>query len=100
MMKKSSLALALVSLILVAYLLSSVDINQLGRTIASANPWLVLAGLACEAIALALKSERWRVLLNEKMLIPAKELFPIQVAGIAVSNFSPGKMLEAVKVVP
>ncbi|MBI3588598.1 flippase-like domain-containing protein [Candidatus Micrarchaeota archaeon] len=99
-MKLSNLALAAVSILLIAFLLSTVDIPQLARTLSGASLPLVVAALLSALTALAFKTLRWKALLSEKREIKFGELFPIQVAGIATSNFSPGKMLEPVKVVP
>src|SRR3989344_2454781 len=92
--------LPLVSIALIAFLLSQIDLKATASVIYKANPFFVAAALAFTLVSLSLKTIRWKILLSEKMVFPFKELFPIQVAGIATSTFSPGKMLEALKVVP
>ncbi len=90
----------LVSIALIGFLLSQIDLKATAGVLSRADLGLVALAICFTTISLALKTVRWQILLSEKQAIPFKELFPIQVAGIATSNFSPGKMLEALKVVP
>ncbi len=99
-MKIPNWLLPLLSILLIAFLLTKIDLQATGRALASADLKLAFLAAGFTIASLCLKTFRWKLLLAEKHAIDFKELFPVQAAGIAASNFSPGKMLEAVKVVP
>lgn len=97
--KRGGALLAIVSILLLLFLFSQVNIGELSRVIAAADlGWLALALLASLAAGLA-RVLRWQVLLREKAPACFWKLLPIQLSGIALSNFTPGKAGEPVKVV-
>jgi len=91
--------LALISLFLLFYLFSQVNLQELSKVLAQAKiEWLLFALAASLAASLA-RVFRWKVLLDEKKKVNFWELIPIQLAGIAISNFTPGKVAEPFKIV-
>lgn len=91
--------LALVSIALIAALLATTDVRQVAAALSRARIEFVLAALAASLLSLGLKTSRWRALLKEKVDLDFAKLFPVQASGLAVSNLSPGKLLEPLKVV-
>lgn len=89
---------AALSIALVAALLTQINLAELASALASANLILLSAALVASTAGLAMRTLRWKTLLDEKSKIPFQTLFPIQSAGLALSNFSPGKMADPVKV--
>ncbi len=99
-MKPLHLVLGAVSLLLLAVLLSSTDLDAVQRTLSHARLEFVLAALCVALVSLSLRVLRWKVLLDRKKRLPFLTVLVIQAAGTAVSNLSPGKLLEPVKVLP
>lgn len=96
----SRLFLALLSALLIAFLLASTDTGQVASTLSQARLEFVAAALASAFFAVVVKTARWGVLLAEKKSFGFRRLFLVQASGLAVSNLSPGKLLEPVKVLP
>lgn len=97
--RKTKALLVVVSILLLAILFSQVNLAELAHTLAGAKiEWLGLAVVAT-LISCGVRVLRWKILLDEKVKVPFWELFPIQMAGIAISNFTPGKAAEPLKVV-
>lgn len=92
--------LALASLLLIAFLAYTTNLQELASTISKARLELVAAALLASLFSLAFKTLRWRALLSEKRKVGLLHLFAVQASGIAVSNLSPGKLLEPLKVLP
>ncbi|HLB44048.1 MAG TPA: lysylphosphatidylglycerol synthase transmembrane domain-containing protein [Candidatus Limnocylindrales bacterium] len=59
-----SLVVPIVLLVLIAFNLRGLDLAELGRTIISANPWLLLGALAIYYLGFPLRGYRWRLLLR------------------------------------
>ena len=97
--KRAKMIAAIVSVALLALLFSQINLGELAGALSRADARLVLAALALETFNLGLRTFRWKVLLDEKSRIALKKLLPIQCAGLALSNFSPGKLADPVKVV-
>lgn len=96
----SRIFLGLLSIVLIAFLLASTDFAQVWSTLSQARLELVGAALVAAFFSVFVKTLRWRVLLQEKKKIDVKKLFLVQASGLAVSNLSPGKILEPFKVIP
>lgn len=99
-MKKLDAALTLLSVALLAALFAFVDVGKVAETISKADVPLVVAALAAGIVGLSLRTVRWGVLVREKSRVPWESLYAIQCSGMAVSHFSPGKVLEVVKALP
>ncbi|MEK6923853.1 MAG: lysylphosphatidylglycerol synthase transmembrane domain-containing protein [Candidatus Micrarchaeota archaeon] len=95
-----NIALAVVSLALLVGMLAFVDVGKVAATLSHADPLLALAALLVGFVGLSLRTVRWGVLVREKAAVPWRDLYVIQCSGMAVSHFSPGKVLEVVKAVP
>jgi len=99
-LKKYNIALAAISIVLFAALFFFVDVGKLVQTLSKADPLLAFAALLTGVIGLSLRTVRWGVIIREKAGVPWSDLYAIQCSGMAVSHFSPGKVLEAVKALP
>jgi uncharacterized protein (TIRG00374 family) len=97
--RRGKALLGVVSLLLLLFLFSQANLAELAAALGRARPeWLVL-GLAATVAASAARVLRWGVLLHERGGVRFWKLAPIQMAGIAMSNFTPGKVAEPLKVV-
>ncbi len=92
--------LALVSLLLIAFLAYSTNLSELAASFSHAKIEFIVGALAASVFSLVFKTLRWFALLREKGSVDLLQLFAIQSSGLAVSNLSPGKLLEPVKVLP
>jgi uncharacterized membrane protein YbhN (UPF0104 family) len=77
--------------------LRGVDLRQLGHTIVSANLWLVTVCCVLTTVNLALRSARWRVLLNSEGRVPVAQAFWATAAGYFGNNFLPARAGELVR---
>jgi len=93
-------ALVVVSLLLFAFLIQSTDLNAVAIAVSRANPAYIFLSLAAAACSVGFKTLRWLALLREKRGVSFQRLFAVQASGLAVSNLSPGKLLEPFKVIP
>lgn len=89
---------AAASVILLAVLFTQINLSELLATLSRADAGLFAAALAATLCSLGLRTFRWKTLLGEKKEISLVALFPMQAAGLALSNFSPGKLADPVKV--
>jgi len=95
-----TIALVIISLALFWFLFRTVDVDKVAQTIEHADAGLLAAALALTFIGLSLRTLRWGLIVREKESISWRDLYVIQCSGMAVSHFSPGKVLEAAKVIP
>ncbi|MCX6767200.1 MAG: lysylphosphatidylglycerol synthase transmembrane domain-containing protein [Candidatus Micrarchaeota archaeon] len=96
--RRAKLLAAIASLVLLVLLFSQINLGELASALSKADARLLVAAVAVETISLGLRTKRWKILLDEKTRIRFATLFPIQCAGLSLSNFSPGKMADPVKV--
>ncbi len=94
-MKKRALLIG-VSLIILAFLIWYANPVALAGIIVKSNPYYIAAAFAVATLSLSLRVLKWKVLLDE---VKFTELFPIQMSGIAISNFTPGKIAEPLKAI-
>lgn len=94
-----TLAGVLLAAVLLYLALRGVDVRQLGRTLASANPWLVAAACALNTLTLALRAARWRILLNGEGQVGYPPVFWATSAGYFGNNFLPARAGELVRTV-
>jgi uncharacterized membrane protein YbhN (UPF0104 family) len=97
--RKFKAVLILVSIALIVFLLLQVNLGELLSALEKASPLLLALALLFSFLGLCARVVRWSVLLGEERKIGFRELFPVQAGGIALSNLSPGKMFEPIKVV-
>lgn len=86
--------LLLLSLVVFAALFLSSNPAEIAARVAHADARYVAAGLAVSTLSLLLRVLKWNVLLPG---ISFRSLFPVQILGMTVSNFTPGKLAEPVK---
>lgn len=96
----TTVALLAVSLALFWLLFRTVDVGKVATAVSNANLPLLVAALALTFAGLSLRTARWGVIVREKQPVSWRDLYVIQCSGMAVSHFSPGKVLEAAKVLP
>ncbi len=64
------------------------------KTILKSDIRFILLAVAVSTFSLFLRVLKWKVLLNSTGF---RELFPVQVLGMTISNFTPGKVAEPLK---
>ncbi len=96
--RRAKIIAAIASIVLLLLLFSQTNLGELASALSKADARLLVAALVATSSSLFLRALRWKTLLNEKNKINFNRLFPIQCAGLALSNFSPGKVADPVKV--
>lgn len=100
-MRARTVAWAIIGVLLAAVFLYAalrgVDLAQLGHTIASANPWLVIGCCVLNTVNLAFRAARWRILLNAEGDVPYGTAFWATAAGYFGNNFLPARAGELVR---
>ncbi len=82
-------------LILIAVILYS-DPSELAKVASGADFSFIILALAVSFLSLVLRVGKWWVLLDG---VPFTRVFPIQIFGMAFSNFTPGKVAEPTKAI-
>ncbi len=95
MIKKRHIFLG-ISFVILAAVIWYANPSLLAETMIKADIRYILMAFIVSMITLSLRVLKWNVLLNG---IGFKELFPIQALGMAISNFTPGKIAEPMKAV-
>ncbi|MBI2971135.1 MAG: flippase-like domain-containing protein [Candidatus Aenigmarchaeota archaeon] len=94
-MKYKLLLFAFSALLLAAIVWLS-DPGEMTGHLAKADYRYILLGFAVATASLLLRVMKWKVLLND---IGFVQLLPVQLLGITISNFTPGKAAEPFKAV-
>ncbi|MBI2075707.1 MAG: flippase-like domain-containing protein [Candidatus Aenigmarchaeota archaeon] len=92
-MRRYRVALFLLSLIILGLIILISNPAELARKLSLSNPFYIVLGLAVSTAANVFRVLKWSVLVNVKFL----DLAPIQMLGMTVSNFTPGKVAEPAK---
>ncbi len=92
MMKRYLLALAI---LILAVLIYDSDPKSIANYLSGVNPLFYLLLPLPGLFTSVLRTYRWRMLLGKNISLPS--LFPIQMAGIAISNITPGRLGEPAK---
>lgn len=95
-MKKMRALLFLVSLGVLAALIWYSNPVAMASLIGKSSKVYVIAGLVVSLFAVSLRVVKWMVLLENVGFL---ELYPIQLVGMTISNFTPGKIAEPGKAV-
>lgn len=95
MIKKRYIFLA-ISFAILAAVIWHANPALLAETLIKADIRYVLLALVISMLTLSLRVLKWKVLLNG---VGFKELFPIQILGMTISNFTPGKVAEPLKAI-
>ena len=88
---------AIVGGVLLFLSLRGVDWHQLGRTLAGAQPLLLVAVCGLNTVTLALRALRWRLLLTTETRLPYPTVFWATAAGYFGNNFLPARTGELVR---
>jgi uncharacterized protein (TIRG00374 family) len=82
-----------ISLALIAYLFSRVDLAEVGRTLLSAKPGFFLLALLLYISAVVLNALRWQVLLRaQQVFVPLQALLGYTFVGVFFNNFLPANV--------
>ncbi len=91
--KLITLAKALISLALIAWVFSRVNLAEVGRMLASANGWYLLLALALYLGAIALNAVKWQILLQAQGIrAPLRALLEYTFVGVFFNNFLPANV--------
>jgi uncharacterized protein (TIRG00374 family) len=83
----------LVSLALIVYLFSRVDLAEVGRTLVSTKPGHLLVALVLYLGAVVLNAVRWQVLLRaQQIIVPLRALLEYTFVGVFFNNFLPANV--------
>ena len=85
-----------ISLLILVGLVLYVNPSMLIRTIAKTDLFYLFLGFMISNITVMLRVVKWNVLLSN---ISFKQLFPVQMLGMSLSNLTPGKIGEPIKAV-
>ena len=82
-----------ISLALIVYLFSRVDLAEVGSVLASAQPGYLLLALLLYLAAIVLNAVRWQVLLRaQRIAVPLRALLEYTFIGIFFNNFLPANV--------
>ncbi len=92
-MSKFKLAAAAISVALLAWIVWTSNPAELARLLATADKRYIAAALCVSVVSMAFRVLKWKFLVNAPFFI----LVPVQLFGMTLSNFTPGKMGEPAK---
>jgi glycosyltransferase 2 family protein len=82
-----------ISVGLVAWAFSKIDLQQVAAQLATANPWLILAALALFETAIIINGVKWQVLLRAQgVRVPFGSLLRFLFMGFFFNNFLPANV--------
>ncbi len=91
--KLITLAKAGISLVLIAWVFSRVNLAEVGRMLASANVWDLLLALALYLGAISLNAVKWQILLRAQGIrVPLRALIEYTFVGVFFNNFLPANV--------
>jgi len=91
--KLTTLAKAIISLGLIAWIFHRVDAAEVGQMLASANVWYLLLALMLYIGAIALNAVKWQVLLRAQgVRVPLRALLSYTFVGVFFNNFLPANV--------
>ena len=86
--------LTLISILILAAIIWFADPVRLISYISKSNIYFIFLGFVASTLATLFRVLKWKVLLKN---VNFKELIPIQILGLTISNFTPGKAAEPIK---
>lgn len=95
-MKRYKLGMLAVSLVILLAIVIYANPVVIASHIAQSNYIFILAGFVVAFITIILGVLKWKVMLKD---VGFFELFPVQVLGFTISNFTPGKAAEPAKAI-
>lgn len=96
MKSKYKMSLLSLSIILLIAIIWYANPYLVYTTLIKADPLLIIAAFLASSASICTLALKWKVLLKG---ITFKEIFPIQMLGVTISNFTPGKASEPIKAV-
>lgn len=82
-----------ITLGLIAYVFSTVNLNAVKTSLAAANPWLILAALGFYLIAITINGMKWYVLLRAlDVLIPFRAVLQFMFVGFFFNSLLPANI--------
>ena len=92
-MHKKDVFKLLLGLAIIGYLIYRFDLRQVGTTIASANPGLLIFSLLVYSITFFILVNRWRLVLSHMgMSIPLVPAYQSFVGGVLISDITPSRI--------
>ncbi len=91
MLKKIPIIVSFAILILIVWFANPI---KLAETASTANKTILLLAIIVSTLSLSCRVLRWKFIVKNCSF---KELFPIQMLGMTISNFTPGKIAEPAK---
>ena len=93
MMHKKDIFKVLIGLAIIGYLVYRFDLRQVGTTISSANPGLLILSLLIYSFTFLILVNRWRlVLLHMNASIPLAPAYQSFVGGVLISDITPSRV--------
>ena len=100
-MRWQSVFVFLLSVALIAWFLSGVDLHELGRVLEQAHLGFIAAGVLSVLLTYVVRAWRWRVLLapivSGKHSVSFRNSFRITVMGFTATNLLPGRLGEILR---
>ncbi len=93
-MKRFKAVLFLISFVMLALIIWNSNPAMLVSLLGKSSKIYLVAGLLVSLATISLRVLKWKVLLTN---VSFSDLYPIQMIGITISNFTPGKIAEPVK---
>jgi glycosyltransferase 2 family protein len=91
--KLINLLKVVISIGLVAWAFSKIDLKLVAAQLAAANPWLILAALALFEVAIIINGVKWQVLLHAQgVRVPFGALLQFLFMGFFFNNFLPANV--------
>jgi len=94
MVSKYKILLFIFSILIVIIIVSYANPYNIFLTLTKANSLFIFFAFLVSNLGICTQVLKWKVLLKD---VSFKELFPIQLLGITISNFTPGKIGEPIK---
>ena len=80
----------IVSLALIGWIFSRVNLAEVGEQLASANLWLFVAALALYLVAITINGVKWQILLRAQgVIVPFRAVLEFLFTGFFFNNFLP-----------
>jgi uncharacterized protein (TIRG00374 family) len=83
-----------ISIILIAGIIYFSDPQKIYLSIVSVNKFYIAIAFVIVIINVFLRVLKWKIILDK---VKVYELFPVQILGMTISNFTPGKIAEPAK---
>ncbi len=93
-MRKYKFLMLGISVIILVALVIYANPLVLAAHLAKSDHRFILAGFVTALISISLRVVKWKVLMKK---VGFAELFPVQLLGLTISNFTPGKVAEPAK---